>query len=220
MPVMPDKSFEPANALMLGIRMLMQLTMLVGFFWALSQGRLGLAGLVVLIMLATLSPIWLSHWLEIHLPPEAELLAILFLYSSLFLGEFGDFYEKFFWWDALLHTSSGFLMGLFAYILIFVLNRSPRSSLNLTPPFVALFTMSFAIAAGGVWEIFEYSCDYFFGLNMQKSGLEDTMGDMIVNLIGASVFGLIGYLQFRLDKDSLIAPMIDRFMRDNPDLLK
>lgn len=217
---MPDKSFKPATALMLGIRMLMQLTMLVGVFWAISQGRLGLAGLVVLIMLATLFPIWLSHRLEIHLPPEAELLAILFIYSSLFLGEFGDFYEKFFWWDALLHTSSGFLMGLFAYILIFVLNRSPRSSLNLTPPFVALFTVSFAIAAGGVWEIFEYTCDHFFGLNMQKSGLQDTMGDMIVNLIGASVFGLIGYLQFRLDKDSLIAPLIDRFMRDNPDLLK
>jgi hypothetical protein len=31
---------------------------------------------------------------------------------------------------------------------------------------------------------------------------------------------LIGYFQFRLDKDSLIAPMIDRFMQDNPDLSK
>jgi hypothetical protein len=59
-------------------------------------------------------------------------------------------------------------MGLFVYRLIFVLNRSPRSSLNLTTPFDTLCTMSFAIAAGGGWEIFEYSCDYFFGLNMQK----------------------------------------------------
>lgn len=217
---MPNNSFKPANALMLGIRLALQLTMLLGLLWALAQARFGLAGMVGLIMIATLSPIWLSRWLEIHLPPEAELFAILFLYSSLFLGEFGDFYERFAWWDALLHTGSGFLMGLFAYILVFVLNRSPRSSLNLTPPFVALFTVSFAVATGGVWEIFEYSMDQIFGLNMQKSGLHDTMADLIVNLLGASLFGLIGYLQFRLDKDSIIAPLIDKFMQDNPDLLK
>ena len=214
---LPD--FKPATALMLGIRLTLQLTMLIGMIWALFQGRFGLAGMVLLIMAATLSPIWLSRWLEIHLPPEAELLAILFLYSSLFLGEFGDFYERFWWWDLALHTSSGFMLGLFAYILVFVLNRSPRSSLNLSPPFVALFTVSFAVASGGLWEIFEYSMDQLFGLNMQKGGLHDTMEDMIVNLIGALCFGAAGYLQFRTDKDSFIAPLIERFMRDNPDLL-
>ena len=205
---------------MLGVRMALQLTMLLGLIWALVQARFGLAGLVGLIMIATLSPIWLSRWLEIHLPPEAELLAIVFLYSSLFLGELGDFYERIPWWDTLLHTSSGFLMGLLAYILVFVLNKSPRSSLNLSPPFVALFTICFAVATGGVWEIFEYGMDQIFDLNMQKDGLHDTMEDMIVNFIGATVFGLIGYLQFRLDKDSIIAPLIEKFMRDNPDLLK
>ncbi len=217
---MNQQNFEPANALMLGIKIALQLTMLLGLFWALAQARFGLAGMVALIMLATLSPIWLSHWLEIHLPPEAELTAILFLYSSLFLGEIGDFYERFAWWDLLLHTSSGFLMGLFAYILVFVLNRTPRSSLNLTPPFVALFTFSFAVASAGIWEIFEYGMDQIFGLNMQKSGLHDTMEDMIVNLIGATLFGFIGYLQFRIDKDSIIAPLVDKFMEENPDLLK
>lgn len=217
---MDDQRFKPATAFMLGIRIVLQLTMLLGLLWALAQARFGLAAMVGLIMIATLSPIWLSRWLEIHLPPEAELFAILFLYSSLFLGEFGDFYERFAWWDALLHTSSGFLMGLLAYILVFVLNRTPRSSLNLTPPFVALFTISFAVATGGIWEIFEYGMDQVFGLNMQKSGLHDTMEDLIVNLLGALLFGLIGYLQFRVDKDSIIAPLIDRFMRDNPNLLK
>lgn len=212
--------FKPATALMLGIRLTLQLTMLIGVVWAMFQGRFGLAGMVLLIMAATLSPIWLSRWLEIHLPPEAELLAILFLYSSLFLGEFGDFYERFWWWDLLLHTSSGFMLGLLAYILVFVLNRTPRSSLHLSPPFVALFTVCFAMAGGSLWEIFEYAVDQLFGTNMQKSGLNDTMEDLIVNLIGAVSFGLVGYLQFRTDRDSFIAPLIERFMRDNPNLLR
>lgn len=217
---MSDNSFKPATTLMLGIRMALQLTMLIGLIWALMQARFGLAGLVGLIMIATLSPIWLSHRLEIHLPPEAELLAILFLYSSLFLGEFHDFYERFSWWDTLLHTSSGFLMGLLAYILIFVMNRSPRANLHLSPPFVALFTVCFAVATGSVWEIFEYAMDQIFDLNMQKDGLHDTMEDIIVNFIGALVFGYIGYLQFRCDKDSIISPMIEKFMQDNPNLLR
>ncbi len=216
---MSDNAFKPATAFMLGLRFAMQLTMLLGLFWALAQRRFELALMVSLIMAATFSPVWLSRKLEIHLPPEAELLAILFIYSSLFLGEFGDFYERFAWWDIALHTSSGFLMGLLAYILIFVLNRTPRNSLNLSPPFVAIFTICFAVATGSIWEIFEYTADRLFGLKMQKSGLEDTMHDMIVNLIGALAFGFLGYLQFRLDKDSIISPMVERFMRDNPNLI-
>ena len=210
---------DTVAAIVLGIRIALQLTILLGMVWAMFQARFGLAGMAGLIMLATLSPVWLSRWLEIHLPPEAELSAIIFLYSSLFLGEFGDFYERFWWWDLLLHTSSGFLLGLFAYILVFVLNRTPRVNLHLSPPFVALFTVCFAVAAGSVWEIFEYSMDRIFGLQMQKDGLHDTMWDMIVNLLGALSFGLVGYLQFRLDKDSFISPLVERFMRDNPNLL-
>ena len=38
---------------------------------------------------------------------------------------------------------------------------------------------------GVIWEIFEFSLDYVIGLNMQKSGLVDTMGDLIVNSIGS-----------------------------------
>jgi hypothetical protein len=50
------------------------------------------------------------------------------------------------------------------------------------------------------WEIFEFSMDQIFGLNMQKpmlgdpSGLTDTMWDMIVNLIGAAIVSLSGWV--------------------------
>ena len=37
----------------------------------------------------------------------------------------------------------------------------------------------FAITIGALWEVFEFGMDQLFGLNMQKSGLLDTMGDLI-----------------------------------------
>jgi hypothetical protein len=61
------------------------------------------------------------------------------------------------------------------------------------PPW-ALGALSFSVAmtVGVVWEIFEYAMDQTFGLNMQKSGLHDTMGDFIVNTAGAALAGLAG----------------------------
>lgn len=62
-----------------------------------------------------------------------------------------------------------------------------------------------------IWEIYEYSIDYFFHTNMQKFALEDgtqligqhaladTMKDLIVDCIGALVFSVIGYIAVKRD---------------------
>ena len=63
---------------------------------------------------------------------------------------------------------------------------------------LALFSFSFAIAIGVVWEIFEFFMDISFGLNMQKSGLIDTMGDLIVDSLGALLASGIGYFYLRI----------------------
>ena len=39
--------------------------------------------------------------------------------------------------------------------------------------------------------------DSFFGLNMQKSGLTDTMWDLIITAVGACVASVPGYLYLR-----------------------
>ena len=38
----------------------------------------------------------------------------LFVFLSLFLGSAMDFYYHFWWWDLVLHTASGFLLGIIA----------------------------------------------------------------------------------------------------------
>ncbi len=44
---------------------------------------------------------------------------------------------------------------------------------------------SFAVSIGTLWEVFEFGMDILFGLSMQKSGVIDTMDDLIVDAIGA-----------------------------------
>jgi hypothetical protein len=58
---------------------------------------------------------------------------------------------------------------------------------------LALIAFCVAVTIGVLWEIFEFGMDQLFGMNMQKSGLMDTMGDLIVDVIGASLGALAGW---------------------------
>ena len=62
-----------------------------------------------------------------------------------------------------------------------------------SPILIVIFGFSFAVAIGSIWEIFEFTMDSILGFNMQKSGLIDTMSDLIVDAIGAAVAAFVGY---------------------------
>ena len=80
---------------------------------------------------------------------------------------------------------------------------------------------------GAIWEIFEFSMDQFFGMDMQKemlgdpSGLTDTMWDLIVDTVGAALIALMGfgYLRTR-GNESFLEQWIDRFIEANPGLFR
>lgn len=50
------------------------------------------------------------------------------------------------------------------------------------------------MTVGAIWEVFEFLMDVSFGMNMQKSGLDDTMANLIINALGALVASLTGYV--------------------------
>lgn len=169
------------------------------------------------VLTLTALPALMERRFNVSIPPEFELLAILFLFASIFLGEVRGYYLRFWWWDAVLHLGSGLLLGLTGFLLVYILNQTDRIELHMKPGFVALFAFAFAMAAGGIWEIFEFAMDSFFGLNMQKSGLQDTMWDLIVDAFGALVFAVIGYLYLKRGWGSPIFRSVDRFVENNPE---
>ncbi|MEO7774917.1 MAG: hypothetical protein ABIT61_09545 [Steroidobacteraceae bacterium] len=188
-----------------------------------SEGRWLSAFLIMAIALLILLVTVFSDRLAVQIPAEFQILALAFAFCALFLGEVRNYYDKIWWWDIALHSTSGLLMGILGFLLVYVLNASERIAVSMTPRFVAFFAFIFAVAVGAVWEIFEFAMDSFFGARMQKpmfddpSGLTDTMWDMIVNAIGAALISILGWWYMMRDRRSFIDAWIQKFIRKNPD---
>lgn len=199
----------------------LQALLAIGAALALFDARWMAAATTLGVLFISLLPTLLGRRLKVHIPAEFELLAVVFIYAALFLGEVRGYYVRFWWWDIVLHTMSGFLLGTLGFLLVYVLNEKPELGLHMKPGFVALFAFMFALGVGAIWEIFEFVMDQTFGLNMQKSGLHDTMGDLIVDAIGALVISLIGWSYLgTAGSKSFLERWIQRFIDENPRLFR
>ena len=204
-----------------GLTLFLQATLLLGVILFCLQGRWVTAAVTVAIVLVTLLPLVLGRRFDVYIPPEFEVLTVVFVYASLFLGEVHGYYVRYWWWDAVLHTGSGFLLGILGFLLVYILNERPDIDLHMRPRFVALFAFMFAVGMGALWEIFEFAMDQSLGTNMQKSGLVDTMWDLIVDSLGAIVIALLGWSYLRTaGNNSFLERWIVSFVQANPRLFK
>ncbi|WP_111495230.1 MULTISPECIES: hypothetical protein [Marinobacter] len=205
------------------ITIALQLVLLVQAVFALIERQWMTAAFVLLIIGITFLPVLVERRFRIFVPPQMQLLAIGFVFAALFLGEVRGYYTRFWWWDIVLHTSSGFLLGILGFLLVHILNETERLEMHLKPGFVSFFAFLFAVGFGALWEIFEFSMDQLFGMNMQKamlgdpSGLTDTMWDLIVDTIGALVIAILGWRYLRQGTgESFLARWINAFIERNP----
>ncbi len=134
---------------------------------------------------------------------------IVFLYCAIFLGEVRSFYYLIPQWDTICHFFSSMMTGFFGMMVVCILNRNEHVQMQLSPLFVALFAFSFSVMCGSVWEVYEFTADGLFGMNMQKfmtadgvqlvghAALADTMKDIIVDILGAVLASTIGYFSIK-----------------------
>lgn len=178
--------------------------------------------LTAAVILLTLAPAVLDRRYRIIVPPEFNCIAAFFVFLSLFLGSATDFYYKYWWWDIVLHTGSGFLLGIVGFVVLFWLNSTDRIPAGMKPGFVCFFAVTFAVFLGVLWEIFEFVVDQFTSANMQstETGVVDTMQDLIVDSAGAVVVALMGYAYSKSGRYSFIADGVVKFVRANPRLFR
>ena len=143
---------------------------------------------------------------------------VLFIFAAELLGEINSFYEKISWWDNMLHSLSEAILALIGFMLVYAMNESEKVEIHLSPLFIAAFAFFFAVAAGAVWEIFEFAGDRIFSMNMQKfrppegvnvlntdawrydAGLIDTMTDIILDTVTAFAVAVLGFIKIKTGK--------------------
>lgn len=166
-------------------------------------------------------PAIIKHRFKIYIPSVLQLVAVLLIFAHFIVGEVYRAYDHVFLFDKVLHTTNGIAFALLGFSMINIINNRDDAHKKLAPGFVAIFSFAFSLAASYIWELFEFSIDSIFKLNMQRwkdgldvslggsgvnaytqgTGLIDTMVDMIVMAVGGLAVSLVGYFSLKSKRD-------------------
>lgn len=168
-------------------------------------------------LLLTFLPTLFAKRYQITFPPSFLVAISFFVFATLFLGEVAGFYERLWWWDIFLHASSAVGFGIIGFLFAFFLFEGDKYA---APPWaLGMIAFSFAVSIGAVWEIFEFAMDQIFDLNMQKSGLVDTMWDLIVDC-GGALFGASAGFFWLKGREATLTALVDEFVNKNRTLFR
>lgn len=143
--------------------------------------------LCILTLLLLLMPSFIQLNLKIELPTPLEITILLFIFAAEILGEIQAYYIRFPFWDTVLHTLNGFLMAAIGFALVDILNRSEKFSFQLSPVFLAIVAFCFSMTIGVLWEFFECGMDQFFGLDMQKDTIVNSISSVVLDPTNSNV---------------------------------
>jgi hypothetical protein len=145
----------------------------------------------------TVVPYVIARRLKIHFPWFVFFLIALALWFHT-AGYIQGYYVLFYpYYDKIAHLVSGTAVALIGFLGVIFLDKYWK--MNLTIPFIVGFTVIFAMALGGFWEIYEFLVDLFFGGSLagpMQNSLEDTMLDMMFVLAGSVIVAVIGIAYF------------------------
>jgi uncharacterized membrane protein YjdF len=162
---------------------------------------------VFLMLLVSLLPHLLKGTYNIHVPVIFIYSTIVFIFLSVFLGQFGGLYDRWLWWDSFLHFISALTFGFTGFIIIYV--YYVHNKLKIPQNLILALTFFFCLGIGALWEIIEYVIDNALGTNMQVNSLDDTMIDLIIGALG----GLTAVIICSLYLSRFHVPVIDSVVK-------
>lgn len=173
----------------------------------------------LILLILTFVPSFIASKTTMIVPAALQTGFLIFMFLAMLIGEVYNFYEIFPWWDIMLHSSSAFMFGIVGFLLFDALDRDEKIYFELNRIGILIFAFCFAVTCGALWEIFEFSGDMLFGMNMQKSvyvsdvsvltqyinrwgrlvdpGLADTMSDLMVDAAGALIAVIVMHFSFK-----------------------
>lgn len=154
-------------------------------------------GVLVLTMILTFYDSIIKKTLKIELSENLKIVLTLFIFATQILGTVLNFYDKFLWWDTLLHGMSGIIFFFVGETLIKQINTK-TSNADMSIIAIIIFSLAFSLATGTIWEIFEFIIDTTMGQNMQitegligREAILDTMVDLIALTVGTIIITIL-----------------------------
>ncbi len=125
----------------------------------------------------------------IEVPYSSQTALNIFIFVAVVIGSTLNNRTTFHHFDIFTHFVAGFSSAWFGYDFANIIHRK-RGVLG--PGLSAFISLTFAITLSVGWEIYEFSMDSIYGLDLQirESGVTDTMVDFIMCAIGA-VIGML-----------------------------
>lgn len=143
--------------------------------------------LCVLSLMLLVIPSAMQLTFRVELPPTLEIFILIFIFAAEILGEIGEFYIRFPFWDSALHTINGFLCAAIGFSLVTLLNNNQKIVFRLSPVFMAVVALCFSMTIGVVWEFFEFGMDQIVGLDMQKDTVVQEIRSVMLDPEGRNV---------------------------------
>lgn len=107
-----------------------------------------------------------------------------------------DLYQRFWWFDRVLHACT--ILAMTLWLAIFVFNTTLNSKLDGSLLYICLVA-SVGVALGALWEVAEWGFDLVMAGDLIK-GKHDTMLDVVMDTIGAILAGILA-LRLRPSQD-------------------
>ena len=195
----------------------LRVAMVVAMIWSAAWGDRENVGISLVALLSTFAPALFERRAKLWLPIEFHVVIVLFLFSTLILGEVGNAYIKFWWWDMVLHASSGVVIGFVGFLILYVPYIGGR--LKMSFGMIAFFSFCMGLAFGALWEMYEFGSDLLLHTHMQH-GNADTMHDLVTDALGALVMAIAGYQFLKHQRQGVLHRLLQNFVRLNPRLTR
>lgn len=184
--------------------------------FALARGDFEAMAIALIGLAASVVPQFIMRRYQIKLPLLYELIIIGFVVASLLFGELLDAYSHIWWWDSMLHLSSGIIIGYIGFIILWTLYLQDR--LNVAAGMMAFLTFSVSMMVAAIWEVIEFSVDQIYGATMQHGNF-DTMKDIVLAMFGSLLATAAAYWHHRWPERSPLNQALRKFFAKNSHLV-
>ncbi|MCL2355173.1 MAG: hypothetical protein FWC68_04830 [Oscillospiraceae bacterium] len=175
---------------------IVRVLLVIAFIYYIYKHNLKLARFVGIVLILTFLTLLLDSVFDIKIDAVGSVLYITIILMGIYLGSGLKFYDKFPWWDLVLHFIAG--ISFVSFGVAFAQKADDLSKFA-----ILFFSLTFSVFLHTLWEITEYLVDRFSKSDHQRwqkasssrnhisekavqpAGLVDTMHDTIACMVGA-----------------------------------